>query len=202
MIIVGIIAIPVLYNAIFGSRAYYIIDYDVNLSNREDIINKVENFNYTAYLNHSYIPDGYATDHKGYVDRDLINLLKSKIENHTGICSRHLHYYFLGENHSQLYLTYSNNTIFNIKDHNNQSLFLKRGRWKISWYLNFTLIPHVYSDTSSTFVLSELIFVKINLEYELTCPIGYDYGSLEQYLLVSMKLDVILIFIYSYFDYD
>jgi hypothetical protein len=194
IIIVGIITIPVLYNAYIRSIIYYIIEYDIDLSNREEIINKVENLNYTAYLNQSY--NSYIPTRKTCVDNDLINLLKSIIENYTGSNPINFHYSFSGENYSKLYLTYSNNTIFSLKDQNNQTLFLKKARWKACRYLNFTQIPHVFNDTSTT-ALSELIFIKIILEKRefcgLACYVNYDF---EQYLLLSKNLDVILISIY------
>jgi len=204
ILVAGIIIFAVLYNVIvIRSRIFYEIDYNINLSNREEIIHKVENLNYPAYLNNYPYPYYYHADINSYVDRDLIDFLKSRIENDSGFkwslsYQHYLRYFFLGENHSKLYLTYSNNTIFSLKDKNNQSLFLREDNIWLGfyWYLDFTQIPYVYGD-NSTLVLSELIFVKINLEYEWNC--GYvclHQYSFEQYLLLSKNLDVILIFIY------
>ncbi|UCC20203.1 MAG: hypothetical protein JSV62_02655 [Promethearchaeota archaeon] len=204
IIVVGIILSPVIYYAVSKPIIYYIIEYDINLSNREEIIDKVENLNYTAYLNHIYkYPDPYPETQK-YIDRDLINLLKSRIENDTGFYSwppysHYLRYYFLGENHSKLYLTYSNNTIFSLKDQNNQSLLLVVDHvWGgIEWYLNFTQIPYVYND-NSTLVLSESIFIDINMVYVYP----FRYYSFDQYLVLNKNLDVILIFIYHIISID
>ncbi|UCC20201.1 MAG: hypothetical protein JSV62_02645 [Promethearchaeota archaeon] len=195
IIVVGIILFPVLYQLIvIRPRIYYIIEYDINLPNREEIIDKVENLNYTAYLN-NYNPDPWEPQR--YVDKDLIDYLKSLIENDTGFhwwpsYTHYLRYYFLGENHSKLYLIYNNNTIFNLKDQNNQSLLLREdGFWMgTEWYLNFTQIPYVYND-NSTLVLSESIFIDINMVY-----LGFEYYSFNQYLVLNKNLDVILIFIY------
>ncbi|MFX1498878.1 MAG: hypothetical protein ACFFBH_15240 [Promethearchaeota archaeon] len=214
ILVAAIILVPVFYNIIVvQARIYYITEYNIDFSNREEIIDKVENLNYTAYLhNNDYIPP-YPI-YKGissYVDRNLINFLKSRIETDTGSWWRglyslfggdyhqYLRYSFSGDNQSKLYLTYNNNTIFDLKDQNNQSLLLKvegSGELDFRWFLNFTYIPYVY-DNMSTLDLSELIFIKINLEYEWVGSYALFHQYLiNQYLLLNKNLDVILIFIY------
>jgi len=203
ILVAGIIIVPVLYNLIvIRPRIYYKIEYNINLSNREEIIHKVENLDYTAYLynfHHDYMDTGISS----YVDRDLIHLLKNRIENDIGIklwpyYEHYLHYFFMGENHSRLYLTYSDNRIFSLNDKNNQSLLLRGDYYweEFDWYLNFNQIPHVYSN-KSTLILNELIFVEIIMKYEWHC--GYiclHQHSFEQYLLLNEDLEVILILIY------
>ena len=54
----------------------------MELSNKEELINKVENFNYTAYLNNYF--ELYEV-YKRYIDIDFVNFLKSRIENDTDI---------------------------------------------------------------------------------------------------------------------
>ncbi|MFX1595314.1 MAG: hypothetical protein ACFFBK_04545 [Promethearchaeota archaeon] len=209
LFIVGIILFPVLYNVIvIRSRIYYIIDYSINLSNRDEIIYKVENLNYTAYL-HNLNYDYQYFGINSYVDRDLIHFLKSRIEKDIGFkwwpsYQHYLRYSFLGDNHSKLYLTYSNNTIFSLKDQNNQSLLLRGDKyWEgFDWYLNLTQIPYVYGD-NATLILSELIFVEINVEYEWTCGyVCFHEYLFKQYLLLSKNLDIMLIFIYYYIFID
>ncbi len=203
--IMVIILIPVLSNIInIRSRIYSIIDYNVNLPNREEIINKVENFNYEEYLNsysiNYYLDDGITS----YVDIDLIRFLKNRIENDIGLkiwpfYKHNLVYSFLAENHSKLHLSYNNLSIVSIKDQNNQSLFLREDNrwWEFSWYLNFAQIPYVHGD-KSTLVLSDFIFVKINVEYKWLCGYVCEHRySFEQYLVLSENLDVVLIFIYD-----
>jgi hypothetical protein len=175
----------------------------VELSNKEELINKVENFNYTAYLNNYF--ELYEV-YKRYIDIDFVNFLKSRIENdtylHWELNYRHyLNYNFRAENHSELYLTYNNNSILNIKDHDNSSIILvEHYEWdEVAWYLNFTQIPFVYSE-NSTIMLEDMIFIEMRIDY------GYYCGSLcglwyfiEQYLLLDQNLDIVLIFIpYSY----
>ena len=210
--VMGIILIPVLYNVIvIRSRIYYIIDYNVNLSSREEIIHKVENFNYPAYLSYNYFYNNLelVEGFKSYVDRDLILFLKSRIESDTGFkwwpsYKHYFSYSFVAEIHSTLYLMYNNNTIFSVKDHFNDSLILVEDYvWsEIAWYLNFIQIPYVYDD-NSTVILSDCIFVEISLEYEWLC--GYiceTSYSLKQYLVLSENLDVVLIFIHYYYFRD
>jgi len=200
LLIVGITLFPMFYNVIvIQARIYYILDYDVRLSNEEVLINKVEGFNYTTYL-HNYF-DLYG-EYKSYIDKDFVLYLKSRIENDTSFhwelgYAHNLRYYVLAENHSKLYLTYNNNTIYNVKDQDNNSLILsERYSWDdVAWYLNFTQIPYVYG-ANSTLLLEDIIFIKMELHYGYFCGslCGLWY-SIEQYLVLSQSLEALLIFI-------
>ena len=200
LLVLGLIFFPVIVNLTLNeSRIYYSIDYDVQGSNREETINRVETLNYKVYLN-NYIELGY--EFKSFIDADVIRYFKGRIENdtkfHWEIGYRHyLNYFFLAENHSTLYLTYSNNAIFNVKDQDNQSLLsVENYHWmNNAWYLNFTQLSYAYSD-NTTILLSNVIFIKMRLGY------GYHCGSLcaldyfiDQYILLSLNLDVLMIFI-------
>ncbi|MFX1456616.1 MAG: hypothetical protein ACFFDB_14675 [Promethearchaeota archaeon] len=197
--IVAIVLSPVLYNVIvIRPRIYYIIDYDVDLPNQEEIIHKAENLNYSAYLDLKYC-DPYRNI-SCYVDSDLVNFLKSRIVNDNGFkwwpfYAHHLRYCFLADNHSKLYLTYNNYTILSIKDQNNQLLFSREEprRCELDWYMNFTQIPYVYSD-NSTFEFIDCIFVEINLEYLWLCGYICEHNHFfVQYLILAENLDVLLI---------
>ncbi len=200
LLIVGIIVFPILNELIvIRSTIYYTIDYDVKGSNREEIINKIEMLNYTVYLN-NFRDDYY--DFKSFVDRDFVAELKSRIEKdikiHWEIFYRHsLRYSFIAENHSELYLTYNNNSIFSVKDQNNNSLFLlKSFYWnEPAWYLNFTQLPDVYGD-NFTMLLSNAIFIEIHLDYNYycgnVCALNY---SIDQFIVLNTSLDVLMIFI-------
>ncbi|MFW9873748.1 MAG: hypothetical protein ACFFG0_11640 [Candidatus Thorarchaeota archaeon] len=200
LLVMGIILFPVFYNLIaIRSRIYYIIVYDVQGMNREEIIDKVEMLNYTAYLN-NYIE--INENFKSYVDRDFVMYLKNRVGNDTSfkwemLYRHYLRYYFIARNHSKLYLTYNNNTIFNVKDQNNQSLFLVESYdWAdVAWYLNFTLLPYVYNN-NSTILLSNGVFIEINLDYGYYCGnlCGLWY-SIDQYIVLSTTLDILMIFI-------
>lgn len=198
LLIVGIIIFPILNNLIvIRSRIYCIINYDVQGSDREEIINRIELLNYSSYLNNYF--DG---EYKSYADRDFVVYLKNRIENdikfHWELFYEHyLRYYFLAENHSELYLTYNNNTIFSVKEQNNFSLFsLENYYWnEFAWYLNFTQLPYVYGD-NFTILLSNAIFIEIHLDYGYYCGnlCGLWY-SIDQYIVLTINLDVLMIFI-------
>jgi len=200
LLVVGIILYPVFYNLIvIRSRIYYIIDYDVQGSNREEIISKVETLNYTAYLNNYFEVDD---EYKSYIDTDFVVYLKSRIENDTNfqwemLYEHYLRYFFIAENHSKLYLTYNNNTIFSVKDQNNHSLLLVENYdWDaVAWYLNFTQLSYVYSD-NTTILLSNAIFIEIHLDYGYYCGnlCGLWY-SIDQYIMLSTNLEALMIFI-------
>ncbi|MFX1477859.1 MAG: hypothetical protein ACFFCI_06980 [Promethearchaeota archaeon] len=172
------------------------------MSNREEIIQKAENFNYTKYL-YSCMPDFGINC---YIDSDLIHLLKNRIKKDIGLKAlfwpsyKHsLHYYFLAENHSQLYLTYNNHTIFSVKDQNNQSIFTRDDYIYydgFAWYLNFTQIPYAHADTSIE-LLNDFILIEMDLEYRWYCGyVCYHSHSFEQYLLLDDNLDAAIILVF------
>lgn len=85
LFVIGLILYPVLYyDNLIRPRIYYRIDYNINLTNEEKIIEKVENFNYSTFLNYD-IPLDPFFGIKGFVDADLIQFLKSRVENDTGL---------------------------------------------------------------------------------------------------------------------
>jgi hypothetical protein len=211
--VIGIILTRILYNLfVIKPKIYYIIEYNVDLSNREEIIQKAENFNYANYL-HSCHPDLWY-DMNCYIDSDLILPLKNRIETddfsifqkHWPKYQHNLHYYFLAENHSKLYLTYNNHTIFSVKDHNNESIFAREDYIftemveDITLYLNFTQISYAHTETSIE-VLNDLILIEMDLEYAWVCGFVCVHShSFEQYLLLDDSLNVALIFVhYSIF---
>ncbi len=200
LLVLGLIFFPVILNlTVIKSRIYYLIDYDVQGSNREEIITKVETLNYTVYLNNYRERDD---EFENFIDVDFIRYLKGRIENDTKFhwemfYEHFLRYFFIAEDNSNLYLSYSNNTIFNVKDQNNQSLLSVENylRADIAWYLNFTQLSYVYSDTT-TILLSNVIFIEMYLDYGYYCGniCGLWY-SIDQYLVLSPNLDALMIFI-------
>jgi len=200
LLIAGIIFFPIVYNLIvIRSRINYIINYDVQGWNREGIINKIELLNYTTYLENYF--EGYG-EYKSYIDRDFVVYLQNRIEDDSNfhwemLYEHYLRYTFVAENHSKVYLTYNNNTIFSIKDQNNHSLLLVENYdWnEVAWYLNFTQLAYVYSD-NSTILLNNAFFIEINLEYGYYCGnlCGLWY-SMDQYIVLNSNLDALMIFI-------
>jgi hypothetical protein len=198
---------PGLYNLIvIRPNIHYRIEYDINLPNGEVIVNTAENLDYPSYLSLTYC-DEYSRLYEGitcYVDRDLIEFLKNRIVwdtwprlkpwyKHT------LRYSFLGENHSKIFLTYKDNWIYDISDYNNQSLISRRLWGETDLYLNFAYIPHE-NDETTIILMNELIFVHMSVEYVWVCAgyVCYHHHSFEQYLLLDMSLNVLLILL----DYD
>lgn len=196
----GLIFFPVILNlTVIKSSIYYSINYDVQGSSREEIITKVETLNYTVYLN-NYIE--IDDEFKSFIDTDFVQYLKGRIENDSkfhweGFYGHYLRYSFVAKNHSELYLSYNNNTIFAVKDQNNQSLLsVENYFWdEIAWYLNFTQLPYVYGDNFTT-LLSNAIFIEMYLEYSYHCGslCGLWY-SIDQYLVLSPTLEILMIFI-------
>ncbi|MFX1573683.1 MAG: hypothetical protein ACFFB0_13115 [Promethearchaeota archaeon] len=203
LLVLGLIFFPIILNlTAIKSRIYYFIVYDVQGSNREEIIHKVETLNYTAYLNNYIERDD---EFKNIIDVDFICFLKGRIENdtkfHWEMFYKHfLRYVVIAEENSELYLSYNNNTIFNVKDQNNQSLLSVESYLSadIAWYLNFTQLSNVYSDTT-TILLSNVIFIEMYLDYGYYCGnvCGLWY-SIDQFLVLSHNLDVLMIFIPQY----
>jgi len=177
------------------------MDYDINLSNRGELIYRVENLDYSAYLNNDYYDDWYEGI-TSYVDRDLIDFLKNRIDKDIGFrlspfYQHNLLYSFLGEYYSNLNLTYKDNYIYNIKEENNQSLLLSQTAFwsEFKLYLNFHLIPHVSDDVFSL-MLNNLFFVRMKVDYKWVYGyLGYHDHSYEQYLLLDENLTILLIFI-------
>lgn len=200
LLVLGLIFFPIILNlTLIKSRIYFIIDYDVQGPNREEIIMKVETLNYTVYLND--YTEGHE-EYKSFVNADFVRFLKNRIENdrkfHWETFYGHdLRYFFIAENQTKLYLTYNNNTIFTVKDQNNQLLLsVKNYSWTSNaWYLNFTQLSYV-SSGNTTIILSDAIFIEINLEYGYSCGnVCALYYSIDQYLVLSSNLDVLMIFI-------
>jgi hypothetical protein len=200
ILISGLILFPVILNlTIIKSRITYSINYDVKGSDKEKIIAKVETFNYTRYLENCKERDD---EFNNFIDSDFVQFLKGRIENDTKFhwemfYGHFLRYFFIGENHSKLYLTYNNNSIFNLEDQNNQSLFaVEYYSWdEIAWYLNFTQLPYAISD-KATILLNNAIFIKLYLHYGFYCGslCALDY-SIYQFLVLNPNLDVLMIFI-------
>lgn len=200
LLVLGLVLFPLILNlTIIKSRINYYINYEVQGSNREEIITKVETLNYTVYLNNYIERDD---EFKSFIDSDFVRYLKGRIENDTKFhwemfYGHHLRYFFIAENQSKLYLSYSNNTIFNVKDQNNQSLLsVENYYWTdIEWYLNFTQLSYVYSE-NTTILLNNVIFIEMYLDYGYHCGslCALDY-SIDQYLVLSTNLDALMIFI-------
>jgi len=203
ILVLGIVLFPIFDNLIgLNSRIYSIIEYDVRAPDKDEIIIGVETLNYTAYLNNR----GWDHDiYKSYIDASLVELLRNTIEDVTRFhwelwYEHYLRYYFAARNRSSLFLTYNNNTIFSVKDQSNNTLLsIDNYSWnRIAWYLNFTHLSYVYNN-SSTILLNNAIFIHMSLDYGYYCgSLCGLWHSIEQYLVLSSNLDVLVIFIESF----
>jgi len=204
IIITSFLVILVVYNlVVIRPKIYYEIEYDITLPNREAIINRVETLNYSTYLSSNcYYDSGIYEGISCYVDRNLVNFLKNRIEAEVWPrwmpWYRHnLYYSFLGEYHAMLKLSYDDNWIYSLKDYNNQTLISSQfWWWEYNHYLNSAKVPNVGSD-KSILVLNDLIFVKMRVEYSWVGedPLWYHDHSFEQYILLDLSLDVLLILV-------
>jgi hypothetical protein len=190
----------VFYNAItIKARVYYDIKYEVELPLKEEIISKAEDFDYATYLNKEIVR---FSQFEGFINTNLIHTLRKHIENdtkfHWDLFYEHfLQYHFFAKNQQVIYLTYNNDTIFDLNDKENNSLIsVRRNSWgDVACYVNFTRLPYVYNE-NSTILLEDIIFIEMDLNY------GYYCGSLcglwyeiHQYLILSLTLDVLAIYL-------
>ncbi len=198
----GLILTPIVNNLIvINFRIYYVIDYDIRAQDSEVVKSRVELFNYSSYL--SDIPWVHPL-YKSYIDADYVEYLKNTIEDdfdfHWEIGYEHyLRYSFTANNRSILHLTYNNNTIFSVVDQANTTLLsFEDYFWAdVAWYLNFTYLSYIF-DYNSTVLLNNAIFIRLDLEYGYYCGnLCGLWHSIEQYLVLSSILDVLMIFIYS-----
>ena len=81
-LVLSISIILVINNFIVLNKIYYKEDYDVNLSNSEELIEKAENFNYLKYIkmHNSYGETQNLTQFNlNYINREFIDFLKAII---------------------------------------------------------------------------------------------------------------------------
>ena len=194
---------------ILNPFVFYIIDYDIQGSHSDQLINRVENFDYNGNVNNlDYNSDGwyYRDGFECYIDRNVLTFLKEKIEGiyYRFTFSHYFGYYFTAKNYSQIRLTYNMNTIFSVKDQNDASLFLSNFAWSMGssvWYLNFGRLPNVFDDNGTvilndTAILNQASFIEIHLKYRYTHDyLGYVTYDIDQYLVLSSDLEILMILI-------
>ena len=209
------ISLPII-NAIVLNNIYFRINYEINIINSDDIVDKVETFEYYLYLKKH---DRYGETHDiskfnqsdyqsiyNYVDREYIDLLKDKI-----IQDRkkfhwwpghyhHLSYTFNATEHSRLYFAYSDTTIYNATFESMEEIFVVESDWESdnyvgNWYINFTHVPSV-GDEPIIIPLNDTILVRMFLEYNfLYGNVGGIFYQIPQYIALSSDLQIIFIYI-------
>ncbi len=183
---------------IIRPNIYFKIKYNISVSNENELIERVELFNYSQYLDCS---NEYYTceEKKCFIDRESINCFKSKISSDKKFHINPLYYhYFLynfnAEAHSEVSLSYNNNTIFNCTYFNNKVLF--GPSYTNILYLNFSMLPYVYN-SSNTLLLSDIVIVDIHFFYThrgdfMISGISFE---LQQYLIMDSNYNFLLIYI-------
>lgn len=173
---------------------YYQIEYTVNVSNENELIDEVELFNYSHFLDCSN--DYYTCEiKKCFIDRESINCFKKKINHDIGFhfdpnYHHYFKYYFKANQYNDIYITYNNNTLFNCTYYNNTQIFTIITE---IWYLNFSIIPYVFNN-NDTILLSNLTIVEIDFYYAYKSDFqSLVFFQLKQYLFLDDDLRVILI---------
>jgi hypothetical protein len=197
-------------NFIALSKIYYHIEYEINIPNSNEIIDKVETFEYPHFLKkYSYsgriqnvsqfneCPTQYI--HRGCIEylKDLINRDRRKIFFSPGYY-HNLNYKFNATEQEKLYLSYSNTTIFNATYESSKEVFLVpwsdfHSTFYGNWYINFTYVPYVFNH-SNTILLENIILVNMFLHYSISRFAGEGH-LINQYIGLSSNLQII--FIYS-----
>ena len=189
---------------ILNPFVYYFIDYDIQGSHSDQLINTVENFDYNAHVNNlDYNSDGwyYRDGFECYIDKNVLTFLKERIGSiyYRLTFIHYFGYYFTAKYYSQIRLTYNMNTIFSVKDQNDTSLFSSNIAWSMGssvWYLNFGRLPNVSGANGTTVILNQASFIEIHLKYRYNHDyLGYITYDIDQYLVLSSDLEILMILI-------
>ncbi len=195
------------------TKIYYKVNYEGNVQNFENIVEKSELFEYQKYCKYrNYLGEGYnISGSDNYIDREFIESLKLKIDKDKEkfhlAPSYQYHRIFIYSlevsNESLIYLTYNNNSIIKAEHANQTEIFTadldyyenNSSLWAGHWYLNFTQIPFA-PNTSSTIILSNIFLVKMNLEYDIALGFGAsEHLTIEQFLIFNSNFQIMLVYI-------
>ena len=207
--------ILIINNSIALSGIYYEINYKGTVQNFEVLIEKSESFEYKKYCKYrdSWGEGPVNTSEYYYsnIDRDLIDSLKLKIDIEKEKFHLYPHdcytlfYSVEVTNQSLIYLTYNNNNIIKAEYANHTEIFSAERvwdyynnnytqNWEGNWYLNFTLIPFVPSN-SYTIALNDTFLVKMNLEYQYSCGVAcYGNIKMEQYICFNSNIKTTFVY--------
>jgi len=191
---------PIVFNIFFiGNQIYVDIKYDTDISNEKAIIKKAENLNYSSFFN---FPERSWGDLKYYIDKDVVEDLKEKVENskkqfHWFIMySHHLKYHFQAKFYSEITLKYDNDTIYELKTGKGRKLYNYKDDYSYEdrrLYFNHSIIPESQQKNTTTF--SKVYFINMTLDYGYYCGMLCARGhKIWQYVFLDLNLNVILIF--------
>ncbi len=209
------ISFPII-NAIVLNNIYFRINYEVNIADSDNIVDRFETFEYYQYLKKH---DRYGETHDiskfnqsvyqsfyNYIDREYIDYLINKINQdrkkfHWWLGHyHHLSYTFNATEHSRLYFAYSDTTIYNATFENMEEIFVVESDWESdnyvgNWYINFTYVPSV-GDEPIIIPLNDTILVKMFIEYDyLFGNVGGIFYQIPQYIALSSDLQIIFIYV-------
>ena len=213
IVIIGTL-VPILLfinNFAILQKIYYKVNYEGNVQNFENIVEKSELFEYQKYCKYrNYLGEGYnISGSDNYIDREFIESLKLKIDKdkekfHLYPFHQYNFIYSLEvSNESLIYLTYNNNSIIKAEYANHTEMFTADWSyyennilfWAGHWYLNFTQIPFA-PNMSSTIILNNIFLVKMNLEYNYHYSLGGSEGLIfEQFLIFNSNFQTIFVYI-------
>lgn len=190
LVLIGVIVlIPLVYQRFYADDYYYyIIEYDIEVPNEEELIDTVESFDFGS-LFHPYLKGGTVF---GYIERDDVQELKRLIDENTAKewaigTSFYFEYYFIAEQHSEIYLTYNNRSIIEISDEDRNEIISNPE----GVYINFTQIPYA-SNASSECILSDVILIKQTLISGYKIPREEKYYT-RQYIVADGNFEFLLI---------
>jgi len=217
--VILIVSIPIsltIINIIVLNNIYFRINYEINIANSENLVDRFETFEYYQYLKKH---DSYGETHDirkfnqsdyqsfyNYIDREYIDFLKNEINQDrkrfhwwTGHY-HHLIYTFNATEQSRLYFAYNNTTIFNATYESKEEIFVVDSAWESdnyigNWYINFTYLPSVV-DEPIIIPLNDTILVKMQLEYDyLYGNVGGIFYQIPQYIALSSDLQIIFMYV-------
>jgi len=216
LLIIGI-TIPlflVVNHFIILTRIYFKENYDTNIQDFDDIVDKSELFDYLKYCKYRGYGKGEVqnlsrSDSYYHIDRVFLESLKIEIEEDKKkfqIFPSHKRYFIYSlevSNESLIYLTYNNNSIIKAEHADHTEIFRADWAqwgdsypryWTGNWYLNFTQIPFALNE-SSTVMLNNIFLVKMNLIYNYVLNAwGGQYLRIEQYLFFNSDFQVMLVY--------
>ncbi len=201
IIFIGIFIFYLLNHFIFQrSRIFYIINYEVDLSNSDLIIEKTENLDYHSYLNYEFESSERRIINRTFINNLMQDIDQAAIEFHWWpFYTYNFIYTFKATFESRLYLKYNNNTIYWANYGNNVTIFPSANHYDenlgISWYINFSQVPTV-PGTYFEISLNNTYLVIMSLEYNYLCGslCGLWY-EIEQYIILDSNLQIICIYI-------
>jgi len=205
MIIIAIIPtfLVINYFAFIKSRIYFKNEYDIKVSDSNDLVKKIELVDYSHYLN---APKNNLTTllECNYIDYETINYINDTIKNDTQFhlfpgYSHSCTYSFYAERFSQIYFTYNNETVFNSTYVNNSLMFstwsVRFGTYYGRWYINFAKVPYI-STEKEKIILTDITFVKMILNYgHIWAPLGGKSLTIDQYIILDNNFEIIAIIV-------